>query len=183
MQIHELDTYIGTPSDTDFMAVDDGTETFKIPLPSIGVTTEMTVAEAEEGSETAPRVISPAVLNTYVSNATETADHVIETGTSGYWTYRKWESGIAECWMLWSGTLSHYWSGGSFYGYSTGVVDFPSGLFIATPSITADGAIGTAFYLGSTIMASATGVNVASLTTVSGAQSCSYNVHAMGKWK
>lgn len=25
-------------------------------------------------------------------------DFVVETGTSGIWTYRKWNSGIAECW-------------------------------------------------------------------------------------
>ena len=67
MQIHELDTYIGTPSETDFMAVDDGTETFKIPMPSVGVSTQMTLEEAEEGTETAPRVITPAVLNSFVS--------------------------------------------------------------------------------------------------------------------
>ena len=67
MQIHELDTYMGTPSETDFMAVDDGTETFKIPLPNVGVSTQMTLAEAEAGTETAPRVISPAVLNSFVT--------------------------------------------------------------------------------------------------------------------
>ena len=67
MQIHELDTYIGTPSETDFMAVDDGTETFKIPMPSVGVSTQMTLEEAETGTETAPRVITPAVLNSFVS--------------------------------------------------------------------------------------------------------------------
>lgn len=67
MQIHELDTYIGTPSETDFMAVDDGTETFKIPLPNVGVSTQMTLEEAEAGTETAPRVITPAVLNSFVT--------------------------------------------------------------------------------------------------------------------
>lgn len=68
MQIHELDTYIGTPSETDYMAVDDGTETFKIPLPSVGVSTPMTAEEAEAGTETAPRVITPAVLNSFVES-------------------------------------------------------------------------------------------------------------------
>lgn len=66
MQIHELDTYIGTPSETDFMAVDDGTETMKIPITNVGV--EMTLAEAEAGTETAPRIISPAVLASYATN-------------------------------------------------------------------------------------------------------------------
>lgn len=67
MQIHELDTYIGTPSETDFMAVDDGTETFKIPLLNVGVSTEMTLAEAVAGESTEPRVITPAVLNSFVA--------------------------------------------------------------------------------------------------------------------
>ena len=28
----------------------------------------------------------------------QAADFVVEQGTSGIWTYRKWNSGIAECW-------------------------------------------------------------------------------------
>lgn len=68
MQIHELNTYIGTLSEIDFMAVDDGTETFKIPLPNVvGVSTQMTLAEAVAGESTEPRVITPAVLNSFVA--------------------------------------------------------------------------------------------------------------------
>lgn len=33
-------------------------------------------------------------------------DYVIEQGTSGNWTYRKWNSGIAECWGFHNVTLS-----------------------------------------------------------------------------
>ena len=28
----------------------------------------------------------------------ENNDYIVEQGTSGIWTYRKWASGIAECW-------------------------------------------------------------------------------------
>lgn len=35
-------------------------------------------------------------------------DFVVETGTDGIWTYRKWNSGIAECWYLYVGTISPY---------------------------------------------------------------------------
>lgn len=111
------------------------------------------------------------------------ADYVVEQGTSGYWTYRKWNSGISECWLTWTGTLSHYWSGNGLYSYSTGAINFPSGLFITIPSITADGAIGSAFYLGTTIMPSATGVNVAACTTISGQQTCTFHIQVKGKWK
>lgn len=31
-------------------------------------------------------------------NADEFTDYVVEQGTKGIWTYRKWDSGIAECW-------------------------------------------------------------------------------------
>lgn len=32
-------------------------------------------------------------------------DFIVEQGTSGIWTYRKWNSGIAECWGRSSGTI------------------------------------------------------------------------------
>ena len=36
-------------------------------------------------------------------------DFVVEQGTSsGGWLYRKWNSGIAECWYLYVGTISPY---------------------------------------------------------------------------
>lgn len=140
MQIHELDTYIGTPSDSDYLAVDDGTETFKIPMTSVGVTDEMTVAEAEEGSETAPRVISPAVLNTYVSNATEMADRVIEEGTSGIWIYRKWSSGTAECWARIEANNVSYsaqrFGANAYMGELTGAFPFSLG---TNPKVVANG--------------------------------------------
>lgn len=31
---------------------------------------------------------------------TQVVDHIVEEGTSGIWTYRKWNSGIAECWGI-----------------------------------------------------------------------------------
>lgn len=67
MQIHELDTFIGTPSDGDYLAVDDGTETMKVPITSVGVTSEMTLAEATAGTVEAPRVIAPAVLHSFAT--------------------------------------------------------------------------------------------------------------------
>ena len=36
------------------------------------------------------------------------ADYVVEQGTSGIWTYRKWNSGIAECWLSYQGTVARY---------------------------------------------------------------------------
>lgn len=68
MQIHELNTFVGTPSATDYLAIDDGTETNKVPATSLGVSTQMTQAEAEAGTVTDSRVITPKVLNNFVSD-------------------------------------------------------------------------------------------------------------------
>lgn len=52
------------------------------------------------------------------------ADYVVESGKSSIWTYRKWNSGIAECWGIYSAsgvnlTASHY--SGFYYSASISV--------------------------------------------------------------
>ena len=60
-----------------------------------------------------------------------TADYVVEQGTSGIWTYRKWNSGIAECWGSYTTTGGSGTEGSLYWkGFLT---NYPIGLFIATP--------------------------------------------------
>ena len=56
------------------------------------------------------------------------ADYVVEQGTSGIWTYRKWNSGIAECWGHCTGSYSITTQTGSLF-YCSDTVALPSGLF------------------------------------------------------
>lgn len=35
-----------------------------------------------------------------IQSSPAAADYVVEQGTSGKWTYRKWNSGIGECWAI-----------------------------------------------------------------------------------
>lgn len=63
MQIHELNTFQGDPSASDYLAIDDGSDTSKIPATKLGVTAQMTQEEAEAGTSTASRVITPKVLH------------------------------------------------------------------------------------------------------------------------
>lgn len=72
------------------------------------------------------------------------ADYVVEQGTSGIWTYRKWNSGIAECWTTstlnttgtpWANVMGGY---GFYVGY-----DLPSGLFISPPLTSGNGRTGS----------------------------------------
>lgn len=38
------------------------------------------------------------------------ASYIVEKGTSGIWTYRKWSDGIAECWCSTNGNVISGWS-------------------------------------------------------------------------
>ncbi|MBO5019580.1 MAG: hypothetical protein J6D52_02830 [Clostridia bacterium] len=42
-----------------------------------------------------------------VNRILETADYVVQEGTSDNWTYRKWNSGVAECWFSGSVTIGN----------------------------------------------------------------------------
>ena len=61
-------------------------------------------------------------------------DFIEAQGTSGVWTYRKWKSGIAECWGTPS-VQSGAWSGSSNLYYATKSVSLPSGLFTGSPNV------------------------------------------------
>lgn len=61
---------------------------------------------------------------------TPMADYIVEQGTDGIWTYRKWASGIAECWGKTEVASYTYAANGG----SKAVIEYvPSGLFISNP--------------------------------------------------
>jgi hypothetical protein len=54
-------------------------------------------------------------------NGTAMTDFVVAQGTSGDWTYRKWNSGYAECWG--TKVVTPSWTkGGNFYYMNTSFV-------------------------------------------------------------
>lgn len=57
-------------------------------------------------------------------------DFVVEQGTSGNWTYRKWASGISECWGTFNINVLFKNESGSSYFTDDLSVSVPSGLFI-----------------------------------------------------
>lgn len=57
------------------------------------------------------------------------ADYVVEHGTDGIWTYRKWASGIAECWGEQVENNGSFSAWGYLYAHDIPSVNFPSGLF------------------------------------------------------
>ena len=110
-------------------------------------------------------------------------DFVVKQGTSGIWSYRKWNSGKAECWGTWSGTLSHYHTINGFYAYYTNI-SFPTGLFNATPVPTYSSGVGSVFaFSGNLGTLSKTDMNCYALASSGGSQSVKFCIHAYGTWK
>ena len=112
-------------------------------------------------------------------------DFIIEQGTSGSWTYRKWNSGIAECWLSAYnvGSKAMTTQEGSGYYAPLATYSFPTGFFIATPSVavTADlqGALG-GFSMSYSNKDSVAGYWWA---TRSVTKTCYLNIYAKGTWK
>lgn len=66
-------------------------------------------------------------------------DYIVEQGTDGIWTYRKWNSGIAECWGVMSVTVTSWtqWGGTYYSNPYNNYANYPNGLFVASPILTA----------------------------------------------
>ena len=118
------------------------------------------------------------------SSAGSADDYVTEQGTSGDWTYRKWNSGTAECWRTISDdrpSTAFSATGSVYYRNVTGI-SFPSGLFTARPKVVVNadfGNVGSASATG----VSATGFTITELSAVSTARAVTLDIYAVGSWR
>ena len=62
-------------------------------------------------------------------------DYVVEQGTSGIWTYRKWNSGLAECWGEVTANTAITDALGAMYMTVTDYFSWPNALFSEAPKI------------------------------------------------
>ena len=122
------------------------------------------------------------VLKALLTDALK-ADYVVDYRTDGIWTYRKWNSGIAECWRYYSSIAST--SGSVLGGYYAALsFTFPSGLFIGEPPLVlASGRLGTGVSMVCARDAGATSTTIHILTNQSGSNSVIVRIYAIGKWK
>ena len=119
-------------------------------------------------------------------------DFVTEYGTSGIWTYRKWRSGIAECWgrKAVNAAISTAWGNVYTSGALTALdVAYPF-TFKELPALTANlscSGVGAILMVpGSTPNASATSTGVFEIcrgTAAANNATYTINYHAIGKWK
>lgn len=109
---------------------------------------------------------------------------IVEQGTSGNWTYRKWSNGTAECWESKSlGSVAITSPEG--YGYYAGVPAsyFPTGLFTGGPTITfgVHGGGGLVSFCPNTV--ASTYYSGYLWCSASSTRSVTIYTHAIGKWK
>ena len=118
----------------------------------------------------------------------EAIDYIVEQGTEGIWTYRKWNSGIAECWGTLQCEITGWNAWGSLYeaASSTRYATFPTGLFNVPPVCVAShegNGLGAFLetYMSATVERTPTYIHIrpssASATTLG------INIYAKGTWK
>ncbi len=105
-----------------------------------------------------------------------------EEGTSGIWYYRKWSSGIAECWGQPSKSVA---SSGTFLGANaySGNFELPSGLFVSVDSANANPRVGSGYAIPAYISTTPTSVGVDALSNASGTNDFSAYIFVRGRWK
>lgn len=118
-------------------------------------------------------------------------DYIVSQGTSGDWIYRKWNSGVAECWCLHRDSnvsISSAW-GNLFESARMGGLTYPSGLFNSTPVCTVQvqnsskGAVLSLEITGNNASATATPYWAYTRATSATGTNITVGVHAVGKWK
>lgn len=111
-------------------------------------------------------------------------DAVTEQGTSGIWTYRKWSSGIAECWGIKAAAsyaITGTWGQGKYASTSQ---TYPSGLFVAAPVITINKYGGGSGLIWASVNSNTTSqVNFYVCDTSSQTVTCQFSLYAVGRWK
>lgn len=131
---------------------------------------------------------------TYISSADyipADADVVVEQGTSGIWTYRKWNSGIAECWGThsWAATQWNAW--GNVYESNQSYVNYPTNLFISTPWFQATGGCDETDHVGLIsieIWTLGSNIRTPSImgsrpSAITGSKTIVAHLQAKGRWK
>lgn len=72
-------------------------------------------------------VVSPTprslISSSHTPSSAEATDFVVEKGTNGIWSYRKWNSGIAECWCKRNINvdISAAWGSALFHGVASAI--------------------------------------------------------------
>ena len=110
------------------------------------------------------------------------ADYVVEQGTSGIWTYRKWNSGIAECWFQsasWTGVATTAVMGG-YWTYASVTLPFN---FVSAPAGVADAVTGTGMGFANLVGYSTSTITIHVVGNQNSKQINVRFAYVIGRWK
>jgi len=110
--------------------------------------------------------------------------YIVEQGTSGIWTYRKWSDGTAECWGKATGITPTWnsYTGGFYYGNTTQALPFA---FTSTSCVVNANVAYVGGNVGWVANANLSNTSTVNLTLVRNGNSgtAEINIYVVGKWK
>lgn len=165
-----------TPPEVEEGSLDDGDEYALMPIASVeleGVNIVAVETVAEIG-----KTVDDAIKGV--------VDYVVEEGTDGDWTYRKWNSGISEFWFAIDAIYTIGTARGDWYSSADVTRDFPTGLFVNIPTMVFGQGLGTVAYV---MFVQCTGIGNSwykyRIVSNTSAAAATHHVsgYAIGKWK
>lgn len=110
-------------------------------------------------------------------------DYIVSQGgsTEG-WTWRKWNSGIVECWRTYQETTTTAFSATGNVYYRTANFNFPTNLFIEPPTVNVTVGCGN-IAASSVADVTTTSFKVGIMSAVATARAVDFQMHAIGTWK
>ena len=82
--------------------------------------------ESMELGDLATTLAEALGISSESSRIADMTDYVVEQGTSGIWTYRKWNNGIKECWATYSASIAVSTQSSSYGGYRSAQLGIPT---------------------------------------------------------
>lgn len=112
------------------------------------------------------------------------ADYVVEQGTSGIWNYRKWNSGISECWLNSTRNVSGSQSSiiSTAYYIRTNLTDLPD-IFSEAPRGWGSGRLGTGLGWLTVVPYSKTSISIFIWGNQDSSDGIIDSLMLIGKWK
>ena len=126
--------------------------------------------------------------NTIIPNLA--VDYVIEEGSYQppadnhiTWTYRKWASGVSECWGNWSGSETLSSASSPFTTQWLKSIPYLPGLFIGLPNVSTSASIGSGYAVLGKNYGSHTQVQVLYYSSATGTVGITAWFYVIGHWK
>lgn len=124
--------------------------------------------------------------NIYIQGV-KMVDYIIDQGTSDMWTYRKWNSGIAECWLTNGSIISdvpiEMTPNGTLYESNVMTIAMPNNLFVDVPNVSIDTMQGGGMWAKATGSTTKDDIKYEILRTNNTKLSVKMSIQCKGRWK